>query len=363
MSHVASVVTALPPHVYPQEDITRAIGPLVAPDGPARTLMERVHRSSGVRTRHLALPLEEYAGLGDFGRSNDLFLSIGTTLAEDAVRQALDATGLTAQDVDFLLFTSVTGLSAPSVDASLVQRLGMRSDVKRLPSFGLGCAGGAAGVARVHDYLAGHPDDVAVLVSLELCSLTIQRGDTSPAALVSCGLFGDGAAAAVMVGDAHPLARAAGDGPGATGPDVVAARSRLYPGTDGDLGWDIGGSGFRIVLSAQLPDLIESELAQDVEGLLEAHGLKPGDVTTWVAHAGGPKVLDAVERSLGLDPTALDVSRASLAAVGNLSSASVLHVLAATIDTGPAPGSPGMMLAFGPGVTAELVLLRWPEGD
>ncbi|QGQ19928.1 type III polyketide synthase [Cellulomonas sp. JZ18] len=355
MSRVLAVAPALPGPPHAQDAIAEVIAPLVTgEDERAGQLMRRLHRNSGVRTRHLALAPDEYAGVRDFGQANDLYLRVGTDLAARAAADALTRAGVAPEAVDFVLFTSVTGIGAPSVDAALVGRLGLRSDVKRLPSFGLGCVGGAAGLARVHDYLAGHPDDVALLVCLELCSLTLQHGDTDPASLVANGLFGDGAAAAVLVGDAHPSADRA------PGPAVVATRSRLYPGTEGDLGWQIGATGFRIVLSAGLPDVVRAELAPDVEGVLAAHGLKTGDVTRWVVHAGGPRILDAVEQSLALPADALAASRASLAAVGNLSSASVLDVLDRTLREDPPPGgSPGVLLAFGPGVSAEMVLLRW----
>jgi alkylresorcinol/alkylpyrone synthase len=358
MSHVISVAPALPGPPRPQEEITAAIAPLLSPDRTGRALLEKIHRNSGVTTRHLALEPASYAGLGDFGATNDLFRTLGTELAVRAAADALAAAGIAAHEVDHVFFTSVTGISAPSVDALLVGRLGLRTDVRRLPSFGLGCVAGAAGLARVHDYLVGHPGDVALLVCLELCSLTVQRDDRSRANMVASGLFGDGAAAAVVVGDAHPAA-----GGARRGPEVVATRSRLYPGTEDALGWDVGPGGFKIVLSPTLPALVEEGLAADVDALLGAHGLKPGDVTTWVVHAGGPRILDAVQAALHLPHEALVASRASLAAVGNLSSVSVLEVLHRTLQGAPPePGSPGMVVAFGPGVSAELVLLRWPGG-
>ncbi|MFN8172575.1 MAG: hypothetical protein U0R65_12020 [Candidatus Nanopelagicales bacterium] len=226
-----------------------------------------------------------------------------------------------------------------------------------MPLFGLGCVAGAAGVARLHDYLVGHPDDVAVLVSVELCSLTVQRDDASMANIVASGLFGDGAAAVVMVGErrAHAL--------GLTGPRVVATRSRLYPGTERTMGWDIGESGFRIVLSPGVAEVILDYLGSDVGGFLADHASTTGDVDVWVSHPGGPKVLSAVESALDLAPGRLDVSRRSLAEVGNLSSASVLHVLRDVLSRSdgpsPSPGSTGVLLAMGPGFCAELVLLRW----
>lgn len=357
MSRIASVTGTLPEFRYPQHEITDTIGSLLTGDGsPRRAVLERLHASSGVRTRHLAMPLEAYRDLTTFGQANDLFISLGTDLAARALRDALAAAGLAPQDVDFILFTSVTGISAPSIDALLVARLGLRRDVKRLPVFGLGCVAGAAGIARVHDYLQGHPGDVAVLVSVELCSLTMQPGDDSMANLVASGLFGDGAAAVVMVGDERAATL------GVTGPEVVATRSHLYPETHGVLGWGIGGSGFRIVLEASLPDVVGRYLGDDVADLLAAHELKIGDVVTWVAHTGGPKILDAATRALELPPEALELSWRSLERVGNLSSSGVLHVLADTLARGgQEPGDPGVLFAHGPGICAELVLLRWPD--
>lgn len=365
MSTIAAVAPLLPSWAYTQSEITAELAPIVGRDAGAQALMARLHGSSGIETRHLVQPLERYRDLGSFTDANDLFIALGTDLGERAVREALTGAGIAAPEVDYLLYTSVTGVSAPSLDALLVPRLGLRQDVKRLPSFGLGCVAGAAGLARVHDYLLGHPDDVAVLLSVELCSLTLQRDDASVAALVACGLFGDGATAVVMLGErraqrwrAEAVAR--GADPRAA-PAVVDSASVLYPDTESELGWQVGETGFRIVLSARLPELIDGRLAGDVEAFLHPHGLKAGDVDAWVAHAGGPKILEAMARSLDLPDGALDLSWRCLARAGNLSSSSVLHVLADTIAAGTAPpGGDGVLLAFGPGLSAELVLLRWP---
>jgi alkylresorcinol/alkylpyrone synthase len=220
--------------------------------------------------------------------------------------------------------------------------------------FGLGCVAGAAGVARLHDLVAGDPDAVAVLLSVELCSLTVQRDDASMANLVASGLFGDGAAAVVLVGDRRAAAL------GLEGPHVVATRSRLYPDTERVMGWDVGGSGFRIVLAASVADVVEEHLGHDVTAFLGDHELKVADVDGWVAHPGGPKVLHAMTRTLGLPPDALDRTWRSLEQVGNLSSASVLDVLATRLaEPAPPTATYDVMLAMGPGFCSELVLLRW----
>jgi len=354
VTFIAGVGSALPPRVYPQQEITAELARFVVHEPRDRALLERFHAAAGVHTRHLALPLSDYADIGGFTNANDAFIRVGTELGEQAVRTALDAAGLVPEDVDVIMTTTVTGVAAPSLDARLVPTLGLRSDVRRLPLFGLGCVAGAAGIARLHDLLVGDPDAVAVLLSVELCSLTVQRDDASVANLVASGLFGDGAAAVVLVGDrrAHAL--------GLTGPRVVASRSRFYPDTERVMGWDIGGSGFRIVLASSVADVVEEHLGQDAKEFLAGQGLEVGDVAHWVAHPGGPKVLQAVQSALALPDGALDVTWRSLAAIGNLSSASVLHVLRDTLALHPAgTGEPAVMLAMGPGFCAELVLLRW----
>jgi alkylresorcinol/alkylpyrone synthase len=355
MTRVAAVAPVLAPYGYPQAEITEALAGVVLPDDAARPVLERLHAATRVQHRHLALPLERYRELGGFGPANDVFIDVAVNLGERAVTDALTAAGLDARDVDLVVSTSVTGVAAPSIDARLMPRVGFRTDIKRLPIFGLGCVAGAAGVARVHDYLLGHPDDVAVLLAVELCSLTLQRDDASMPNLVASGLFGDGAAAVVLVGE-----RRARDLGLDARPEVVATRSRFYADTERVMGWDIGGSGFKIVLAASVADVVEEHLGDDVRGFLEDHDLKTADVTRWVAHPGGPKVLDAMARALDLPEGALEVTWRSLAAVGNVSSVSVLHVLAGTL-AGPAPdpGTPGLLLAMGPGFCAELVLLRW----
>jgi len=355
MVTIAGVHGVTAAHGYPQAEITAAFADVVTPSGSQRALLERIHAATGVTRRHLALPLDEYAELDGFGASNDAFIRVGVELGEQAVLGALAAAGLDASDVDLVLSTSVTGIAAPSIEALLAPRLGLRPDVKRIPVFGLGCVAGAAGIARCHDYLLGHPDGVAVLLSIELCSLTVQRDDASMPNIVASGLFGDGAAAVVLVG--------ANRASGSAGPRVVASRSRLYPDTGRTMGWDIGGSGFRIVLAASVADVVERYIGDDVAGFLGDHALKVPDISAWVCHPGGPKVLEAMQEALDLRDGQLEVTWRSLARIGNLSSASVLHVLADTLSgrDAPAPerGTPGMLLAMGPGFCSELGLLEW----
>ncbi|CAN5397231.1 3-oxoacyl-[acyl-carrier-protein] synthase III C-terminal domain-containing protein [soil metagenome] len=351
MSRIVAVAPALPEHVYAQSEITAELSELITDDRTKRAVLSRFHAASGIGHRHTVLPLEQYRDLHTFQQANDLWISEGTALAARAVTAALASAGLAADQVDYLLFTSVTGMAAPSIDARLVPVLGLRKNIKRMPSFGLGCVAGAAGLARVHDYLLGHPDEIAVLVSVELCSLTLQRDDDSVANFVASGLFGDGAAAVVMAGERRAAEL------GLPGPEILGTRATLYPDSESVIGWDIGGTGFRIVLTAGVSDTIDANVDADVRGLLAEQGLGQDDVGAWIAHPGGPRVLEAFERGLHLERSDLEASWRSLDLVGNLSSSSVLHVLADVLQQ--PVGTNGVLFALGPGVTSEYVLLRW----
>ena len=347
---VSAVGRALPKHHLDQEALIAALRGLWAARHFNVDRLEDLHRAVHVSGRYLALPLEGYAGLDTFARCNDAWIAAAQELGEAALRDGLARAGLAPAEIDHLLFVTVTGIATPSIDARLMNRLRLGAATKRTPIFGLGCVGGAAGVARAADYLRAFPGEVAVLLSVELCSLTLQREDLSVANIIASGLFGDGAAAVVLTGAERP----------GTGPRVVATRSVFYPDSERVMGWDVVDTGFKVVLSAQVPEIIREHLGRDVDAFLGERGLARRDVRHWIAHTGGPKVLQAFHDALALPEGALARSWRSLREVGNLSSASVLFVLGDLLDeAAPRPGELGLLAAMGPGFCAELVLLAW----
>jgi alkylresorcinol/alkylpyrone synthase len=353
---ISSVGTALPPHRFPQAEVTQALIERWGSKLAEPRLLSRLHANCGVESRYFVLPLQEYPKLVGFKATNDVWISNAVSLGETCITRALEPLGLTPADVSAIFFASVTGIASPTIDARLINRMPFPTHVKRTPIFGLGCVAGAAGISRASDYVRAFPDQIALLLSVELCSLTWQDDDQSIANLISCGLFGDGAAAVVIVGDdvVLPATKAA------AGPEILATRSTFYRNTEYVMGWDIGDTGFTIVLSPDVPKVVLENLRGDVESFLAENGIGLGDVGSWIFHSGGPKVLEAVESSLTLPKDALKASWESLRDVGNLSATSVLMVLAETLENRRgAPGTYSILAAMGPAFCLELVLLRW----
>jgi alkylresorcinol/alkylpyrone synthase len=352
---ISSVGSAYPPHRYPQAEITQALAERWQGRLEEPRILSRLHANCGVDFRNLVFPLDTYPTLVGFGANNDQWIKAAVELGETAVCRAFAAAGITAADISAIFFASVTGIASPTIDARLINRLPFPTSVKRTPIFGLGCVAGAAGIARAADYVKAFPKEIALLLSVELCSLTWQDDDQSIANLISTGLFADGAAAVIVAGAESKLANTT-----KPSPRILDTLSTFYRHTEHVMGWTIGDMGFKIVLSPDVPKVVNENLLANVEGFLAGNNLKLSDISSYIFHSGGPKVLEAMENSLSLPKDALAPSWKSLSEVGNLSAASVLMVLEDYLVNNPGePGTYSILAAMGPAFCSELVLLQW----
>ncbi|MGH9497072.1 MAG: type III polyketide synthase [Candidatus Sulfotelmatobacter sp.] len=347
---IASAASAFPKFYYPQKFLLEQLQAYWGDRLKNPQMLARLHKNVAVEGRHLSMSYEKYYDVKTWGQANDIWIQVAQELGEQALCRALHHAGIESSTLGALFFTSVTGISSPSIDALLINRMKLPRNIKRVPIFGLGCVAGAAGIARCADYVRGFPGQAAALVSVELCSLTIQRDNLTVANLISSGLFADGSAAVVVCG--RDLE--------SKGPEVLATQSVFYPQTEEMMGWQVSERGFNITLSPEVPTLIRENLGGNMDEFLAAHDLKRSDIGSWVLHTGGPKVLEATAAALDLHDGQLDASWDCLKKVGNLSSASVLVVLEDVMQNRrPAPGTLGILAAMGPGFCSELVLLRW----
>jgi alkylresorcinol/alkylpyrone synthase len=347
---IASVASAYPKHRHSQSEILAVLKDVWAGQIDKPQYLDRLHSRVGVDYRYTALPLEAYRDLDKWGKANNAWIDTAVNIGSTAICRATSGAGISPQELAAFFFVSITGIASPSVDARLINKMGLSPNIKRMPIFGLGCVGGAAGISRAADYVRAYPDQFAVLLSVELCSLTLQREDVSMANIISSGLFGDGAAAVIIAGDdAFPA-----------GPEILATKSVFYPDTQDVMGWDISEKGFRIVLSRDVPKVAREHLRHDVDEFLDEQGLTRADIGSWIMHTGGPAVLEATQEALELPDGALDASWECLRRTGNLSSTSVLLVLEEVMSRRrPEPGTYSILAAMGPGFCSEFVLLRW----
>jgi alkylresorcinol/alkylpyrone synthase len=343
---ILSAATAVPPHRIEQGDIKEFARCLFA--GKFRDLdrLLPVFDNGQIETRHSCRPLEWFKREWSFPERNALYVEHALELSEKAARRCLDRAEVEPEKVGALLFVSTTGISTPSLDAKLLFRLGLSPHLKRIPVWGLGCAGGAAGVARASDYARAYPEEMVLVVAVELCSLTFQIGDISKSNLVAASLFADGAAAVLL-------------GAGREGPEIIGSYSTTWPETEDVMGWDLTESGLKVRFARSVPQIVRTRTRATVEEACEKHGVVLEDLRHLVVHPGGAKVLEAYEEALELEPGSLDLSREILREYGNMSSASVLFVLERFLESYPAgSGEYGAISALGPGFSAEHVLFR-----
>jgi alkylresorcinol/alkylpyrone synthase len=354
MPRIVAVATAVPPHA-----VTQQVAQAFSRDHFA-VAFEDIHRllpifdHAAIARRYFTRPPTWLANAPSFAERNAHFAEEATTLAAEAARGCLEQAARDPLEVETLVFVSTTGIAAPSVDAYLIQRLGMSPHTRRLPVWGLGCAGGVAGLARSADLARATPEGLVLLVTVETCGLTFCPKDLSKSNFVASALFGDGAGAVLVAG---PKADA-------TGPRILGAQSTLWPGTEDVMGWDVAEDGFRVKFSRDIPTIVRRLLRPAVERFLKPYGLSPSDITHYISHPGGPRVMGAYAEALGLEPDQLTLARSVLREYGNMSSSSVLFVLERTFkEVQAAPGDYGLLLALGPGFSAEQLLIQWENSD
>jgi alkylresorcinol/alkylpyrone synthase len=350
-----SIERFLPPFRYRQEQITEWVREWLeeAGDASAKRLLS-VYESAGVKARAGVVTIEEAFHPGDFETQNDRYRSIASEVGIDLASRALGSAGLLPPEIDLIVSVSCTGFMIPALDAYVADALGMGPRLVRLPITESGCAGGVVGLARAADFLRAHPEKAALVLAVEFSSLTFQRWDRSATNVVSTAIFGDGGAAAVLVGAEHPLARRGG------WLRILDADSLFYPGTLHLMGFHLRNQGLQIILDPGLSPFVRREVVKTVDEFLERRGLRRADIARWILHPGGRRIIDVMAQELGLKPDDLASTEAVLAEHGNMSSVTVLFVLDEVLrEHRPPPGSRGVLGAFGPGFGAELALLEF----
>lgn len=347
---IAAVATASPPHVVDQADAKRMARAIFA-ELPDRTFerLAPVFDNVHIDRRQLCTPPDWFATEPNFAERNDLYQRWATDLGAEAATKAMATAGVAPADIGSIVFVSTTGLATPSLDGRLQTVLGLPArHTHRQGVFGRGCAGGAVGLALAADRCLLDPDRPALLVVVELCSLTFRRADASTANLVSSALFADGAAAAVIT---------AADGPG---PVILGHDGVTWPDTEELMGWRFGDDGMSVMLARSIPALVRREFRRSFDDACERTGVDPHDVRHHLVHPGSPVVLDAVAEALELPADALTRSRQVLRDHGNMSAATVLYILERFLADGAgSPGDVAIVSAMGPGFSADHVALRW----
>jgi alkylresorcinol/alkylpyrone synthase len=348
VARIASTATAVPSHVLSRELVKEYVGSVFSLSGHRLDAILNVIDHSQIERRYSVFPADYLIEPRPLTQISREYREHSVCLGRRVARQALDRAGVSPSDVDLLITVSCTGVLIPSFDAYLAPDMGFRSNVRRLPITELGCAAGAAGLTRAWEYLRAYPGATVLLISVELPTLTFQRGDVSQTNVISAILFGDGAAAAVINGR-----------PG-NGPAILASESYLFPDSTDAMGFDLRDGGFHIVLSKDVPQMVRDRIGGLVDDFLVRQALTRDEMKAYILHPGGKKLLAYIQEELGLRRCQIEPTWDVLRDYGNLSSASVLFVLHEWLLRGQMrPGDCGLLAAFGPGFSAEMLLLQW----
>jgi alkylresorcinol/alkylpyrone synthase len=354
MSTILAIERYLAPFRYGQEVVTEWIKAwLTEVPGHDSAHLLSVYAAAGVKTRGSVAPIEEVLFPKDFETQNDRYRESMIAAGTDVARRALAASGVPPQEIGLVVSVSCTGFMIPAVDAYVADALGLGPRLVRVPITEAGCAGGVVGLARAAEFLSVHPEQAALVLALEFASLTFQRWDRSATNVISTAIFGDGGAAVILVGREHPRF--------AEGRvRILDAESHFFPGTAHFMGFRLRNQGLQIILDRNLTPFVRREVAGAIQGFLVRRGLVRSDVTRWILHPGGRKIIEAMTEQLGLAPQDLAATERVLSEYGNMSSVTVLFVLEEILRTGsPIPGEKGVLGAFGPGFGAEFALLEF----
>lgn len=343
---IMSVGTAIPPYTLQQEEIKEFVAALFQTKMAHLERLLPVFENGLIKVRHLSRPLAWYQEVHSFAEANKTYEETALALAEEASAKVIRQAGIRADEIGMVIYISSTGIATPTMDAKIIQRLGLSPHTARVPIWGLGCAGGVAGLARASELAQILNGKAVLLIVVELCSLTFQRNDYSKANLVGTSLFGDGAAAALIAVNGG-------------GPTVCGSYSTLFPATEDIMGWDVTESGLKVRFSRDIPSIVRKYLPELTGKACDKWDIDINSVQHYVVHPGGVKVLNAYADSLRLSDDKLDHAYQVLASYGNMSSVSVLFVLNSFLASTPPTGQYGLMLALGPGFSAEQVLFRW----
>src|SRR4051794_5805976 len=339
-----SLATAVPPHV-----IEQAEAKVLAREafGGRKALFDRlsgVFDNSGIARRRVVAPHDWYMQPHGWRDRNGVYLEAAESLFIEAASSAIEKSGLMPEQIDGVVSVSTTGIATPSLEARAAHKLGLRDDVRRVPVFGLGCAGGVNGLSIASRFAAAEPGTNWLFVTVETCSISIRIDSDDPAAVVATALFGDGAAGAVVTAGEHSLAR------------ITASAEKLWPDTLRIMGWDIEDPGFKVVFDRAIPPFVEERLADAVEEMCAKMGVQRGDIDRLCCHPGGVKVIDAIESALQLNQGELNLEREILNDYGNMSAPTVLFVLDRLLEQGLPEKV--LMTAFGPGFTCAGLMLE-----
>ena len=338
---VMAIETAVPPYVLGQKEVAKRVEYLFG----SRTDIQRmlpVFENSGIARRYSCVPLDWYSRPHGWKERNELYIENAVSLLEQVALALLQSADVRADEIDTIVTVSTTGIATPSLDALLLERLGLRRDTRRLPIFGLGCAGGVIGLSRAAELAAARPGSKVLFLVAELCALTFRKDDVSKSKLVATALFGDGAAGVLLSTE--------GDGP-------VAGPSGEYswPHSRDVMGWDVEEDGLRAIFSTSIPTLVGRDMRSIIDGFLQRHDLSRHDIDCYASHPGGAKVLTALEQAFEIGEGALADSRATLTEYGNMSAATVLFALA-RMDWRRSQQRI-LMTSMGPGFTAAFQVI------